>query len=92
VLSSAVEVQKILNENFILEGQSAQITCLDFFLRSGLKTSDQVQGQGVRPIGKAQHTWVCEHLPEAVLHLTLKNQMRIPRKRGNAAIGHDMGF
>jgi hypothetical protein len=24
--------------------------------RSGFKTSDQVQGQGVRPIGKAQHT------------------------------------
>jgi hypothetical protein len=33
-------------------------------IRSGFKTSDQVQGQGVRPIGKAQHTWVCEHLPE----------------------------
>jgi hypothetical protein len=33
--------------------------------RSGFKTSDQVQGQGVRTIGKAQHTWVCEHLPEA---------------------------
>ena len=34
-------------------------------LRSGFKIPDQVQGQGVRPIGKAQHTWVCEHLPEA---------------------------
>jgi len=44
--------------------------------RSGFKTSDQVQGQGVRPIGKAQHTWVCEHLPEAC----------------NAAIEPKMGF
>ena len=25
-------------------------------IRSGFKTSDQVQRQGVRPIGKAQHT------------------------------------
>jgi hypothetical protein len=25
-------------------------------IRSGFKTSDQVQGQGARPIGKAQHT------------------------------------
>jgi hypothetical protein len=33
--------------------------------RSGFKTSDKVQGQGIRQIGKAQHTWVCEHLPEA---------------------------
>jgi hypothetical protein len=47
-----------------------------FFYRSGFKTSDQVQGQGVRPAGKAQHTWVCEHLPEAC----------------NAAIGPQMGF
>jgi hypothetical protein len=39
--------------------------------RSGFKTSDQVQGQGVRPIGKAQHTFVCEHLPESVLHPNL---------------------
>jgi len=30
---------------------------------SGFKTSDQVHGQGVRPIGKAQHPPVCEHLP-----------------------------
>jgi hypothetical protein len=29
-------------------------------------------------VGKAQHTWVCEHLPEPVLHPNLKNQMRIP--------------
>jgi hypothetical protein len=36
-----------------------------FMVRSSFKTPDQVQGQGVRPIGKAQHTWVCEHLPEA---------------------------
>jgi hypothetical protein len=36
-----------------------------FLIRSGFKTSDQVQGQGVRPIEKAQHTWVCEHLSEA---------------------------
>jgi hypothetical protein len=36
--------------------------------RSGFKIPDWAQGQGVRPIGKAQHTWVCEHLPEAVLH------------------------
>jgi len=34
-------------------------------IRSGFKIPDQVQGQGVRPTGKAQHTWVCEHLPEA---------------------------
>jgi hypothetical protein len=34
-------------------------------LRSGFKTSDLVQGLGVRPIEKAQHTWVCEHLSEA---------------------------
>jgi hypothetical protein len=27
-----------------------------FLFRSGFKASDQVQGQGVRPIGKAQHT------------------------------------
>jgi hypothetical protein len=45
-------------------------------IRSGFKIPDQVQGQGVRPIGKAQHTWVCEHLPEAC----------------NAAIGPWMGF
>jgi len=35
----------------------------------------------------SQHTWVCEHLSEAVLHHTLENQMRIPPKRGNAAMG-----
>jgi hypothetical protein len=48
----------------------------NFISRSGFKTSDQVQGQGVRPIEKAQHTWVCEHLSEAC----------------NAAIGPQMGF
>jgi hypothetical protein len=26
----------------------------------------------------SQHTWVCEHLSEVVLHHNLKNQMRIP--------------
>jgi hypothetical protein len=30
-----------------------------------------MDASSVRPIGKAQHTWVCEHLPDAVLHLTL---------------------
>jgi hypothetical protein len=49
---------------------------LKVVVRSGFKTLYQVQGQGVRPIGKAQHTWVCEHLPEAC----------------NAAIGPEMGF
>ena len=44
--------------------------------RSGFKIPDWVQGQGVRPIGKAQHTLVCEHLPEVC----------------NAAIGPKMGF
>jgi hypothetical protein len=33
--------------------------------RSGFKIPDKVQGQGVKPIDKAQHTWVCEHLSEA---------------------------
>jgi hypothetical protein len=44
--------------------------------RSGFKIPDWVQGQGVSPIAKAQHTWVCEHLPEVC----------------NAAIGPKMGF
>jgi hypothetical protein len=33
--------------------------------RSGFKIPDKVQGQGVRPDEKAQHTLVCEHLSEA---------------------------
>jgi hypothetical protein len=34
-------------------------------IRIGFKIPDQAQGQGARTIGKAQHTWVGEHLPEA---------------------------
>jgi hypothetical protein len=40
--------------------------------RSGFKIPDWVQGQGVRPIGKAQHTGVCEHLPGLCCTLIFK--------------------
>jgi hypothetical protein len=36
------------------------------------------QAQADRESRCYQHTWVCEHLSEAVLHPNLKNQMRIP--------------
>jgi len=45
-----------------------------------------------RPIDKAQHTWVYEHLSEAVLYLNLKNQMRIPLCGATQPLGLRWGF
>jgi hypothetical protein len=63
--------------------------------RSGFKTSDQVQGQGAGRSGKRSPPEADEHLPEAVLHLTLLNQMRIPHRgaiRQRRTIGPQMGL
>jgi hypothetical protein len=43
--------------------------------------------QGADRSGKRSPPEAHEHLSEAVLHHILENQIRIPRKRGNAAMG-----
>jgi hypothetical protein len=48
--------------------------------------------QGVRPIGKAQHTWVCEHLPEAVLHPNLKKSDANPACGATQPLSLRWGF
>ena len=65
------------------------------FIRSGFKISDQAQGQGAGRSGKRSpaNGGMSKYIyRRPVLHLNLKNQMRIPLSGATQPLGLRWGF